>query len=83
MVYRFIDEYKDYFGLRWLCRHFGISATGYYNYLKDKKSEYREQREIVFERIKYIFYNNKRNNNKRIFGFYYRTKSISISKRNR
>ena len=60
MVYRFIDEYKDYFGLRWLCRHFGISATGYYNYLKDKKSEYREQRKIVFERIKYIFYNNNR-----------------------
>ncbi|MEG1086200.1 MAG: hypothetical protein RSD88_07775 [Anaerovoracaceae bacterium] len=60
MVYRFIDKYKDYFGLRWLCRHFGISATGYYNYLKDKKSEYREQRKIIFERIKYIFYDNNR-----------------------
>lgn len=60
MVYRFIDKYKDYFGLRWLCRHFGISANGYYNYLKNKKSEYYEQREAIYERIKYIFYNNNR-----------------------
>ena len=60
MVYRFIDEYKEYFGLRWLCRHFGISFNGYYNYLKDKKHDYRRQREAIYEKIKYIYYNNNR-----------------------
>ena len=33
MVYRFIDNNKEYFGLRWLCRKFDISPNGYYNYL--------------------------------------------------
>lgn len=60
MVYRFIDNNKEYFGLRCLCRKFGISPNGYYNYLKDTKGEYREQRKAIYERIKYIFYNNNR-----------------------
>ena len=60
MVYRFIDEHKESFGLRWLCRHFGISLNCYYNYLADKKEDYHKQREAILERIKYIFYNNNR-----------------------
>lgn len=60
MVYRFIDHNKEYFGLRWLCHKFGISPNGYYNYLKDTKGEYREQRKAIYERIKYLFYNNNR-----------------------
>lgn len=60
MVYRFIDNNKEYFGLRWLCRHFGISPSCYYNYLDDKKREYYRQRDVIYEKIKYIFYNNNR-----------------------
>ncbi len=60
MVYRFIDDNKDYFGLRWLCAYLGISTNCYYNYLKDKKHDYYEQREVIYERIKYIYYNNNR-----------------------
>lgn len=60
MVYRFIDNNKKCFGLRWLCRHFGISPSCYYNYLNDKKREYYRQRDIIYEKIKYIFYNNNR-----------------------
>ncbi len=60
MVYRFIDEYKEYFGIRWMCAKFGISTNCYYNYLKDKKHDYYKQREAVYEKIKYIFYNNNR-----------------------
>ena len=60
MVYRFIDGNKEYFGLRWLCLHFGISIHCYYNYLKDKKYDYHRQREVIYERIKFIFYNNNR-----------------------
>ncbi len=32
MVYRFIDDNKNIFGLRWLCQKFGISPNCYYNY---------------------------------------------------
>ncbi len=60
MVYRFIDNNKSEFGLRWLCRHFGISTNGYYNYLKNKKHDYYAQRDAIYERIKYIFYNSNR-----------------------
>ena len=60
MVYRFIDNNKDHFGLKWLCIHLGISLNSYYNYLKDNKGDYYLQREVIFERIKYIFYNNNR-----------------------
>ena len=60
MVYRFIDKNKEQFGLRWLCRHFKISLNCYYNYLKDTKRDYYEQRFMVYERIKYIYYNNNR-----------------------
>ena len=55
MVYRFIDENREYFGLRWLCRHFGISLNCYYNYLEYKKNDYYTQREAIYERIKYIW----------------------------
>lgn len=60
MVYRFIDDNKEKYGLRWLCRHFDISLNCYYNYLKDNKRDYYEQREIINERIKYIYYNNNK-----------------------
>lgn len=60
MVYRFIDNNKEYFGLRWLCLRFNISTNCYYNYLANKKCEYHEQREVIYERIKYIYYNNNR-----------------------
>ena len=49
VVYRFIDKNKEQFGLRWLCRHFKISLNCYYNYLKDTKRDYYEQRFMVYE----------------------------------
>ena len=43
-----------------ICLHFGISINCYYKYLKDNKCDYHKQREFIYERIKYIFYNNNR-----------------------
>ena len=60
MVYRFIDENKNIFGLRWLCKKIRISPTCYYNYKKDTKREYRKRLTRIFELIKYIYYNNNR-----------------------
>ena len=31
MAYRFIDEYKDLFGVRWLLRRMNIYPNAYYN----------------------------------------------------
>lgn len=80
MVYRFIDENKKYFGLRWLCRHFGISIHCYYNYLKDNKCDYHRQREVIYERIKSIFYNNNRTVGHRAMKVFLSRYSIHLSK---
>lgn len=80
MVYRFIDNNKEYFGLRWLCRRFGISPNGYYNYLKDTKVEYHEQRETIYERIKYIYYNNNRTVGHRAMRVFLSRYGIHLSK---
>jgi len=60
VVYRFIDDNKNIFGLRWLCKKFGISPNCYYNYKKDTKREYHKRLEHIFELIKYVYYNNNR-----------------------
>ena len=60
MVYRFIDDNKNTFGLRWLCKKFAISPNCYYNYKKDAKQKYHERLNHIFELIKYIYYNNNR-----------------------
>ena len=80
MVYRFIDDNKDYFGLRWLCLHFGISINCYYNYLKDNKHDYHKQREVICERIKYIFYNNNRTVGHKAMKIFLSRYGINLSK---
>ena len=60
MVYRFIDDNKNIFGLRWLCNKFGISPNCYYNYKKGAKRKYHERLAHIFELIKYVYYNNNR-----------------------
>ena len=80
MVYRFIDNNKDHFGLKWLCIHLGISLNSYYNYLKDNKGDYYLQREVIFERIKYIFYNNNRTIGHRAMKIFLSRYGIYLSK---
>lgn len=60
MVYRFIDNYKIEFGLRWLLRKFKLFPNAYYNYLKNRKASYRYEKSKVKEAIKSIYYNNGR-----------------------
>ena len=56
MVYRFIDEYKDTFGLRWLLKQFGLSSTPYYNYKKQRKASYIENKNNILNEIEQIYY---------------------------
>ena len=80
MVYRFMDNNKEYFGLRWLCRQFGISTNCYYNYLARKKHEYHKRRDAIYERIKYIYYNHNRTVGHRVMGIFLSRYGIHLSK---
>ena len=60
MVYRFIDNYKIEFGLRWLLRKFSLFPNAYYNYLKNRKEAYQKEKNRILESIKSIYYNNGR-----------------------
>jgi len=58
VVYRFIDDYKTEFGLRWLLRGFGLSSNAYYNYKKNRKAHYNEYKAYILEEIQSLYYNN-------------------------
>ena len=55
-MYKFVDENKDEFGVRWLCRKFDISTRCYYNYKADKKQEYRKIKDEIKRAIQDIYY---------------------------
>lgn len=56
MVYRFIEEHKMVFGVRWLLHRLQLSPNAYYNYLKNRKAWYREKRETILEKIQEIYH---------------------------
>ncbi len=56
MAYRFIDENKKEFGLRWLLKHMGICPNAYYNYLKNSKAEYHRRKNEICREIKEIYH---------------------------
>lgn len=80
MVYRFIDNYKKLFGVRWLLRKFSLSSNFYYNYLKNTKSKYQKQQQRIYEEIKYIYSNNNRIIGHRVRKIFLSRKGIHLSK---
>lgn len=80
MIYHFIDENKDIFGLRWLFRHFNMAPNAYYNYLKDNKAGYRKQKLKICEESKSIYYNNNRVIGHRGMKIFLARKGINLSK---
>lgn len=56
MAYRFIDQYQNEFGLRWLLKRMGIFPNAYYNYLKHTKAEYQAQKAKICREIKDIYH---------------------------
>lgn len=80
VVYRFLDQYKKVFGLRWLLRKFQLSPNAYYNYLKQRKSVYQEQKNYIQKEIKSIYYNNNRLPGHRSMGIFLQRKGIHLSK---
>lgn len=80
MVYRFIDDNKDEYGLRWLCRKFNLSTNAYYNYLEGRKNDYRKRKRIILNTIKNIYYDNNRIIDHRGMVIFLKRKGINLSK---
>ena len=56
MAYRFISEFKNIFGIRWLFRRLKVSKTAYYNYLKKKKYNYYREKNRILKLIEYYYH---------------------------
>lgn len=44
MAYRFIQQYGHKYGVRWLLKRLNILPNAYYNFLKNRKSEYHKRK---------------------------------------
>ena len=55
MAYRFIDDYKDFFGVRWLLHRLDIYPNAYHNYRKHRKAACREEKQRIKKQIEEIY----------------------------
>ena len=67
-------------GLCWLLRKFQIAPNAYYNYLKQCKAAYQEQKNKIKEEIKYSYYNNHRLPGHRAMRIFLMHRGIRLSK---
>lgn len=65
--YEFIDLHKDDFGLNFLLNKFNIHKNSYANYLLDKRQKYDENKQDIYDTIKYIY--NTHNDGRKTFGY--------------
>ena len=56
MAYRFIQENCEEFGLRWLLNKLNINPNAYYNYLKNRKSQYLCKKDEIKSTITEIYH---------------------------
>lgn len=80
MVYRFIQNNHKEFGLRWLLRRFNLSPNAYYNFLKDRRSNYRTQKQVVYNEINTIYHETQGRLGHRNMKIFLARKGISCSK---
>lgn len=79
MAYRFIDEYKDLFGVRWLLRRLNIYPNAYYNYTKHRKAAYEAEKIRIKEQIETIYHNHGGVDGYRMMQAYLERKGITLS----
>ena len=79
-AYRFIDEKKKIFGLRWLLKRFGVFPNAYYNHLKDRKAAYRKRKERLLNCITETYHERKGIPGYRLMAALLKNKGISISR---
>jgi transposase InsO family protein len=59
VVYRFIRDNSSEFGLNWLLNRLKIYSNAYYNYLKNRKAEYRSRKKQICNEISHIYHINR------------------------
>ncbi len=79
MAYRFIQEYHELFGLRWLLRRLNILPNAYYNYLKNNKADYYANKEKVLTEIKNIYHEHEGVDGYRSIRVFLERKNIYLS----
>lgn len=79
MAYRFIDENKSEFGVRWLLRRMNIYPNAYYNYLKHKRKDYEETKQHIKDEMVKIYHSHKGVPGHRMIRLYLQRKGIYIS----
>lgn len=80
MVYRFIKNNHKEFGLRWLFRKFGLSPNAYYNYLKNRKKNNHQRKDLVQQEIHQIFHEKNGIIGHRMMKIFLGRKAIMLSK---
>lgn len=78
-AYRFIQNYHDIFGVRWLLRRFNIYPNAYYNYLKNRKSEYHATKQRTLAEIQKIYHDHGGVNGYRSIRVFLERKNIRLS----
>lgn len=79
MAYRFIQQYGHKYGVRWLLKRLSILPNAYYNFLKNRKSEYHKRKEKIKHVIVDIYHSHNGTDGYRTVHAYLLRKGYSIS----
>ena len=79
MAYRFIQQYGHKYGVRWLLKRLSILPNAYYNFLKNRKSEYHKRKEKIKHEIVDIYHSHNGTDGYRTVHAYLLRKGYSIS----
>ena len=79
MAYRFIQQYGHKYGVRWLLKRLNILPNAYYNFLKNRKSEYHKRKEKIKHEIVDIYHSHNGTDGYRTVHAYLLRKGYSIS----
>jgi len=80
VTYRFLDENKQEFGLRWLLKKLHIHPNAYYNYLRNAKAGYHAQKSHYCQRIQALYHESHGVTGHRQMGGFLQREGISLSK---
>ena len=75
----FINQNKNIFGLRWLCKRLSIYPSSYYNYEKNKLSKM-VKLNIILTKIKQLYYNNNKVYGHRLICHFLKLSGVHLSK---
>jgi len=79
VAYRFIQQYGHKYGVRWLLKRLNILPNAYYNFLKNRKSEYHKRKEKIKHEIVDIYHSHNGTDGYRTVHAYLLRKGYSIS----